>query len=252
MKNRFRRKAKQDLDSLMTYWREIEYWLKRAEIVSKKARIPAINELRYASRQLFNATRIYGKYRLSEGDISVIQKRIYLAEQYLMNADHDICDGILKFFDNECHLAESEVSAQRIHAFFYDYHKFKNIIEESQNLVQESRHNYEKRKEIYLKLREVLIPQLIDYNNAFKDGYAKALHEREQRKIDIKSVNAQMKRDKEKITTWRIISTIATCASAISIPLSIYLWFTPPEIVCKDFDIYIVEFVCEKSKYQIN
>ncbi len=99
MEDTFRACVREDLARLLSHWNTIEFWIKRAEQVNKKAVIPAINELRYASRQLFQAVKLFQNEEFSDGDKSVIRKRIIIAEQYLLNADHDVCDAIVGFFD---------------------------------------------------------------------------------------------------------------------------------------------------------
>jgi hypothetical protein len=70
----FRKWANAELSRLLAYWRTIEFWIKKAEQVNDEAIIPAINELRYASRQIFNAWRILGKEEeLTEGEKDVIR-----------------------------------------------------------------------------------------------------------------------------------------------------------------------------------
>lgn len=59
MPDAFRNGVRDDLSRLLSHWKAVELWIKRAEQVNKKAVIPAINELRYASRQLFQAVKLH-------------------------------------------------------------------------------------------------------------------------------------------------------------------------------------------------
>src|ERR1700730_14662984 len=99
MDDDFRRRATDDIARLLAQWRVVEFWIKKAEQINKQALIPAINELRYASRQLFNAIVVMRNEPLTEAQKSIIRRRIIIAEQYLYNAEHDIADAITGFYD---------------------------------------------------------------------------------------------------------------------------------------------------------
>ena len=88
----FRAKAKADISCLLDKWKTVELWIKRAEQINGSAMIPAINELRYASRQLFNAIHLYDKAPIAIEEREKIKKRIIISEQYLLNSEHDISD----------------------------------------------------------------------------------------------------------------------------------------------------------------
>ncbi len=63
--NNFRRDKKREFEELLAYWRDIECWIKTAEQVNTRAVIPAINELRYAARQLFCAIVLFRQHKLA-------------------------------------------------------------------------------------------------------------------------------------------------------------------------------------------
>lgn len=152
-----RKQAKQELTRLLRYWREIEFWIKRAENVRQEAVIPAINELRYASRQLFNAVRVYSETRaLTDGDGHILQKRLCLAEQYLINADHDITDAIISIADELFVHIEQEFSIGEFVPFFPDYFSAKELVRECLKESEETRHNYDLRQEKYESIRKKL------------------------------------------------------------------------------------------------
>lgn len=146
MQEEFRRSAKEEFARLLVHWRTVELWVKRAEQVTQKAMIPAINELRYASRQLFNAIRIYDNGRLDPADCKVISKRIIIAEQYLLNSEHDIADGIVGFYENICRGLDGDVGPTAVIECFPEYQFFKKCLITCNELIADARHDYEKRQ----------------------------------------------------------------------------------------------------------
>src|SRR5208283_5086123 len=174
MEDTFRACVREDLARLLSHWKTIEFWIKRAEQVNKKAVIPAINELRYASRQLFQAVKLFQNEEFSDGDKSVIRKRIIIAEQYLLNADHDVCDAIVGFFDENIEYLDKRYGISQITIFFHDYPKLRQIIKESSALISDSRHEYDNRKRNYEKLRDKHFPVLLDSYEQLLDAEVSA------------------------------------------------------------------------------
>jgi vacuolar-type H+-ATPase catalytic subunit A/Vma1 len=149
-----RRDAKAKIAKLLEHWHLIEVWLKRAEQINAETIIPAINELRYASRQLYLATQIYGKSKISEIDQKHLQKRMILAEQYLLNAEHDVVDAVVGFFRKEIKRIDESITRPAMIQYFNDYPNLCRAVEECETLIIETRQDYEKRKENYDKVRK--------------------------------------------------------------------------------------------------
>jgi hypothetical protein len=222
----FRACVREDLARLLSHWKTIEFWIKRAEQVNKKAVIPAINELRYASRQLFQAVKLFLNEEFSDGDKSVIRKRIIIAEQYLLNADHDVCDAIVGFFDENIEYLDKSYGISQITIFFHDYPKLRQIIKESSALISDSRHEYDNRKHNYEKLRDKHFPILLDSYEQLLDAEVSAKSAKEHLEYQLTIANA-------KIKILTIIGISGALASIIAIPLAIYLWVTGPQEFCR-------------------
>ena len=144
----FRAAAKEDFSRLLTQWARVELWLKRAEQINGEAIIPAINELRYASRQLFNALRLFHPAPLTEQDIRKIERRIIIAEQYLLNAEHDIYDSIVTFYRAVINDIEARFGRNIITSHFITYPLLLQHIRKCEALIADSRYNYENRAKI--------------------------------------------------------------------------------------------------------
>lgn len=240
MNDNTRKLAKSQLDELLTHWQIIEFWLKKAEHVSKKTAVPAINELRYASRQLFNAVRIYGKYRLTNGDISALNKRMLIAEQYLLNADHDIFDSLHKFFGEETEENEKILHETEIRNRFPDYHVYKREIDAIGNLIQDARQDYFIRKQSYGEIRDKHIMFLINNRKNYISAVADGL-------LDQDKLRKELQREKQRSKIygrWAVIATIVTIFSVPSLPFSIYTWMSSEEY-CRRHSAWWATFLCD-------
>jgi hypothetical protein len=189
-----RREAKQELQRLLEYWRNIECWIKQVEVLQKRALIPAINELRYASRQLFNAVRIYGKGTLSEGDKSALKKRLIIARQYLLNADHDICDALLSFVDTRLDQIEGQYGLLPgdIERDFPQYGALRQKIAQCLGLVVESRRDYDKREWNYGQIRQVVVELTAEFPAIEKVAAAQYIQNMKS-ELELKRLNLRAK-----------------------------------------------------------
>jgi hypothetical protein len=221
----FRRHAAEDIARLLAHWRTIEFWIKKAEQINKQAVIPAINELRYASRQIFNAIRVLEKPVLSDGDESVISRRIIIGEQYLFNAEHDICDAIVTFYDEVVSDLDAKFGTTAITILYPEYPLLKRRIQDCQSLISDARLDYDKRFEVYSALRTNHIPHFVESYRTLVDAEVGA--KEHQNRLDRQLIIAQAK-----ITILGWFGLIAAIAAIVAIPLSIYLWTFAYEDFC--------------------
>lgn len=219
--NGFRREAKNEVAGLLVYWREIERWIKIAEQVNKKAVIPAINELRYASRQLYYAIILLTKHKLSAGEVSSIRKRIVIADQYLMNADHDVIDAITGYYSKIVEVIDNEIGSSRVSIHFDEYPNFKKRLRAAEKAISGSRHDAVERKKTYRQIRDVDLTVMIDQYQALLDAEVQARFAREQLIAEI----AQGKLREKKMLAFNIVCGIATLFST---GFAIYLWLAAP------------------------
>lgn len=174
-----RKEADQEILRLLEHWRQVERSIKRAEQISGKAVIPAINELRYASRQLFTASQILRKDgALGDGDQSILRKRITIAEQYLLNADHDAIDGPVTHYRRYIDRLNKEFGVAAITKHFHKYPDICDQVSECEALIDETRLYYDKRKENYDKIRGNHIETLVSAYREFENAEIDALFEK--------------------------------------------------------------------------
>ncbi len=189
----FRADAKVRISCLLDRWKSVESSIKEAEQISSEEQIPAINELRYAARQLFNAFLYFDNPDLTKEEKEKINNRITVADQYLHNAEHDISDSIVTFYDHVCIDAEDRYGRSVITTHFPQFPSFRETIRECKRLVVESRRNYELRGDNYTKIRENHIPHLLSMHDALLDAQVGAEEERRRTQHAIRIANGKFK-----------------------------------------------------------
>ena len=219
----------------MPYWRTIELWIKQAEQVRKRAVIPAINELRYASRQLINAILLLRKGVDDSKSKRTVERHLCLAEQYLINADHDVADAITSFFSIIVEDIDLEIGPGAMANFFPGYPDFRDLLEESDFLIRQSRWEYEKRTEIYNKLRNEIVPKLIGKYKKLREAemsarYAKASILREEEKLKVAAGRI--------LTLDRILGISGVFLAAVALALFFYLWPWTSGEFCKSQEVW--------------
>lgn len=233
-----RKAAKYELSRLLKYWRDIEFWIKKAELVQRSALIPAINELRYASRQIFNATIMFSKPTLTDGDKSVIIKRLSIAEQYLTNADHDISDAILMFIDNFIrHIEEKySISDSDMIVLYPKYTNLKRIIRQCARLVGESRRDYDSRKINYGTIKEHLEHIVTSFEELEDCAIRTAAIKR--------NAEISLIRNKKTNMIMNTVSVAGTAITTISVVISIMMWKSAPTVACVKPESFVWKILC--------
>lgn len=222
----FRAAVEADFVRLLRHWAIIEYWLKKAEQINGAAIIPAINDLRYASRQFFNAHRTFGNSPLSEEDKKKISRRINVAEQYLFNADHDISDSIVTFYRNITDDIENRFGRSIITSHFPDFPSLLKRLKVCESLIVETRGNYEVRGANYKILREEHLPVIFQLHERLIDSQVSAQEE-------INRTAAAIKRAEGRASLAWWLHVLSAPIALFGIILAIYLWVITPEKYCK-------------------
>lgn len=139
----------EQLRRLAAHWNQIEDRIKEVEQIRAKVVIPAINELRYAGRKFIDAWGLYAKENRSEQDLLDMQKCIVVAEQYLMNADHDAIDAGLSFIYKNLGVVTKRYKVAKIAAHVPDLLAALDEVDENRPKIIASRRDRTKRNEIY-------------------------------------------------------------------------------------------------------
>lgn len=225
----FRLKAKAEFVRLLEQYRQVERWIKRAEQVNQKAIIPAMNELRYASRQLYNALYLFDQTDLTPAQERAIDKRLIIADQYLLNAEHDIWDAIVGYYDRVILKLDTEYGISAIAVVYPGYPALRVLRSESQELITEAREFYERRADIYGRLRTHYFPYFLANHNQLLDAEIAARESQEKLKVELARAHAKASRLEK-------FNTVLGIIGAIGVVLSIYLWLWAREDFCEAYN----------------
>ena len=222
MDDEFRAAAKAEVSRLLSRWKTVEISIKQAEQISSEAQIPAINELRYASRQLFNAIVLIDKIDLSQDDKDKINKRITVADQYLYNAEHDIADSITTFYRQVITDVEARFGRNVVISHFPKYMIFREHVKECESLIARSRGDYETRGENYTTIRTNHVPHMIEFHDQMIEAQVSAEEERRRTQKEVIVAQGKLK------ISYFIMLALAIVASVEPA----YFWGVSPESYC--------------------
>ena len=156
--------ARDCVTHLTDHWNLIEERLKRAEHIRNGTNIAAINELRYAGRKLIDAWNIFNKDNRSKEDEDALHECIAVAKQYLINADHDISDGICLFIHSEIQAYIRKFGIKTITKYFHEFPTLLVDMGRVNQIVSNSRSRRDERIVLYKDISDNYIPKLIDFH----------------------------------------------------------------------------------------
>ena len=164
------------LKAIYKLWCTLQGEVKRAEQISQLAVVPAINELRYAGRILVAALAQAGADHdpaENSGDDELdgrpLADRLAIAEQYLTNADNDISDALIYFFQKRVDEINERFGAAAVMEKYPKYQDISDKLQKARELIIESRANLGKRQEHYKSVKEIsseLIELYFDLNKS--------------------------------------------------------------------------------------
>lgn len=168
-----KQEVKQDVlnrfEHLLKRWEQVEGAIKSAELVHHSVSIPAINELRYAGRQLISAISIAWKTNPdwlppTEGSERIL-RALSNAEQYLINADNDVVDSVVHYISRRLDELNFKYGKASIATQAPGYEDLCDIRNQCVALIRESRRDTSKRLLNYDKMRDGYLAKLVDYYN---------------------------------------------------------------------------------------
>lgn len=141
------------LATLAAFWNQIEKRVKEVEqLRSGRPAIPAINELRYAGRKFVDAWSYIAKPNPSDEDNDNCEECIVVANQYLINADHDAIDAALVFVYRTVYDVKKKYGAKRLLGAVPNFLDILDEIDLYKSMVSTSREDRAKRTEIYTEI----------------------------------------------------------------------------------------------------
>ena len=160
--------------ALADTWNHIEGRLKQAENSRRDVVHAAVNELRYAGRVIVDIWNL-SLSDDADSNIELIEKKVTVAEQYLMNANHDITDGVCFVFHQKVSDLLEHVPRRRIRRGFANLDEFLERLDQANAIVTQSRESRPDRQQLYEQLETEFIPYLLE-NFEYLD-YAERLAE---------------------------------------------------------------------------
>jgi hypothetical protein len=189
------------IDGLLARWNYVQGRLKRAEQISQFAVVPAINELRYAGRMLVAAL---ANAQPNEGNgVPSVDDAIVIAGQYITNAEHDISDALIYFFQKKVDDFNQRFGAGAIRKEYPKYREMLSNLKSARALVIASRADISRRTENYKKLIEIT-DKVIDEYFALIDGEVLFALEVEHFKARVR----MWKQIAAVVTIWAIVATL--------------------------------------------
>jgi len=149
----FREEAFSKLREVAEHWNRVEIRIKRAEKICSYPIIPAINELRYAGRQLADVLELLTAG--SDGDQAIYDK-ITIARQYLYNADHDVTDALIDFVKREVDEATERYGYDYIRKHYPHLDALEDELERVNTLASDSRGDRQNRAPVYAKIQQIV------------------------------------------------------------------------------------------------
>jgi hypothetical protein len=155
-------KLSKALSDLGEHWNVIEGRLKEAEQLRSEAVIPAINELRYAGRQIVDAWGIATQVKISKKEHERFDRCFIVAKQYLYNADHDVTDSICFFIHKRLKTLLELYSKRRLRNYYPEIDSLLKRVQEVNETITTSRRGRPERNGLYEKLAEEYVPYLTE------------------------------------------------------------------------------------------
>jgi hypothetical protein len=141
------------LTALAAHWNTVEGRIKQYENFSGDANASAINELRYAGRKLVDALDLMVRKEDAGTAITI-------AENYMVNADHDVTDGVCFIVLKHLNRVIKKHSLETIGEHYPDFWDIYPLVRQAQKIVEGSREDRINRKADYAKLANEFLPKL--------------------------------------------------------------------------------------------
>ena len=178
--------------------------------------IPAINEMRYAGRRIADALAIIVLVEKTPEQLKQIDEHLIIAKSYLINADHDITDGVIFIV---IRLVDAVIRAHGQNKIVNNYPSFLeaySALAESQRLIQDSREDRNKRIEDYRKIADEYLPKLTKLYTALLDN----------RELALADTAAELGGISERVDIAALFA-MGAAAGFLALIFSIFGWIVP-------------------------
>jgi hypothetical protein len=198
------------LAALAAHWNGVEKRIKQYENFSGDANASAINELRYAGRKITDAL-----VRITTNQDPGTE--ITIAENYMVNADHDVTDGVCFIVLRHVNRVIRQHGMDKINEHYPEFFDTYPLVGQAQKIVEGSREDRINRKADYARLANEFLPQL------------RAMHER---LAGIKALHVPDETDELRALQVRVavvtaITIVGSIASTLAFFLTWLAWAYP-------------------------
>lgn len=201
------------LAELATTWNRIERRAKEYEHFQNGANVAAINEMRYAGRRIVDAIAILAK----NGNELEVRDHLVVAESYLVNADHDVTDGICFVVMRRLDRVIKRYSRERIAKHYPAFWETYALVVKAQKIVQGSREDRALRKAEYAKLAEEYLPK-------FDELYSVLINEPALR---VRDDSEELAAIRARVIFVQVVSIVGSIASLLALALALVVWAYP-------------------------
>lgn len=157
MKSESRRR----LAAIAARWNDVERRMKEVELLRGETILAAVNELRYTGRRIADVLLLLSEDCPEESMLVKIDEHLIVAENYLINADHDLTDAAVLFVSLRVQRIIEAHGIKKLKATSPDFDPLSSTLDEAKRIVIESRGNRQARTEFYDRLARDHVPKLI-------------------------------------------------------------------------------------------
>ena len=157
------------LSKLAAHWNKIEARLKEAEQFREESVTAAINEMRYAGRRIIDVLQELETTGWAQSD--KVDEDLIVAKNYLINADHDITDGICFFAHRRLRRVLEHHGRAKVERYCSDFVSLFPDIIKAQEIIRGSREDRTSRMNEYENLATNYLPIIMELHNNIRETY---------------------------------------------------------------------------------
>jgi len=147
------------LADIAVRWNKVERRMKQIELLRREALYATINELRYTGRKVADVLTLVAE---GQEDPVAVERELIIAENYLINADHDLTDAAIMFVGLQVQRVFERHGKKKVVKCIPKFDELFAFLDEAKTVVVESRGDRRNRISSYTRLAELHVPKLIE------------------------------------------------------------------------------------------
>ena len=137
--------------------------MKEVELLRGETILAAVNELRYTGRKIADVLLLLSDENGDDAAAFVrVDEQLIIAENYLVNADHDLTDFAVLFVGLRVQRIVEAHGLPKVKRFALDFDDLSKILDEAKSVVVQSRADRANRIDIYDRLAKHHVPKLVE------------------------------------------------------------------------------------------